>query len=56
MFGVAEHLHPGGEFAGEHDDGAPDPVLVEIMQGEVVEPGVFRDPDPVFAAGPAAVA
>jgi hypothetical protein len=38
------------------DDLAPDAVLVEPVQREVAQPGVLRRPDPVLAAGPAAVA
>ena len=55
MIGEGEHLHPGGEFGGQHDDGAPDLVLGEVVQRQVHQPGVFADPDAVFGAGPAAV-
>ncbi len=41
---------------GELDDRQPDPVLVEAVQWEVGQAGVFGDPDPVLAAGAAAVA
>jgi len=51
-----QHLHPGGQLDSHGDDGAPDLVLVEVVQGEVVQAGVFADPDPVFAAGSSAVA
>jgi hypothetical protein len=29
--GQGEHLHPGGEFDGQGDDGAPDLVLGEVV-------------------------
>ena len=51
-----EHLRPGGELAGQRDDGAPDPVLVQVVQGQVGQPGVLRGADAVLGAGPAAVA
>lgn len=35
MFGMREQAGPGDEVAGEGDDRAPDPVLVEPVQGEV---------------------
>jgi hypothetical protein len=53
--GVAEHLGPSEQFAGQLHDRAPDPVLVEAVQREVAQPGVFRRADPVLAAGAAAV-
>jgi len=33
--GEGEHLHPGSEFDGERDDGAPDLVLDEVVQRQV---------------------
>ena len=51
-----EELHPGGQFGGEGDDGAPDLVLGEAVQGQVGQSGVLGDSDPVFAAGSSAVA
>jgi len=30
--GQGEGLHPGDQIAGEGDDGAPDLVLVEVVQ------------------------
>ena len=53
--GEGEQLHPGGEFGGEADQGAPDPVLVEVVQRQVGQAGVFGVADPVLGAGPAAV-
>jgi hypothetical protein len=41
MFGECEQLRPGGEFAGQGDEGAPDPVLVELVQGQVAQPAVL---------------
>jgi hypothetical protein len=48
-------LHPGGQLGGEGDDGAPDLVLGEAVQGQVGQPGVLGEPDPVLAAGSSAV-
>ena len=53
--GEGEELHPGGQLGGEGDDGAPDLVLGEAVQGQVRQAGVFGEPDPVLAEGPAAV-
>ena len=53
--GQGEHLHPGGQFGGEHDDRDPDLILREVMQGKVSQAGVLRVPDPVLAAGAAPV-
>ena len=53
--GEGEELHPGGQFAGEGDEGAPDLVLVEVVQRQVRQAGVLGDADPVLGAGPAAV-
>ena len=50
VLGMGEQARPRGQVAGEGDDGAPDPVLVESVQGEVAQPGVFRLPDAVLAA------
>jgi hypothetical protein len=55
VVGEGEQLGPGGEFAGQGDDGAPDPVLIEVVQGQVGQSGVFGGPDAVFGAGAAAV-
>jgi hypothetical protein len=33
VVGQGEHLHPGGDLDGQRDDGAPDLVLVESLQG-----------------------
>ncbi len=55
VVGHGEHLHPGGYFDGEGDDGAPDLVLGKALQGEVSEAGVFADADAVLATGPSAV-
>ncbi len=51
-----EHLKPGGELDGQGDDREPDPVLVEVVQREVAQAGVFGDPDAVLAPRPPAVA
>jgi hypothetical protein len=48
-------LCPGDELGGETDQGAPGPVLVEVVQREVGQAGVFGVPDPVFGPCPAAV-
>ena len=53
MPGQREHPAPGLQLGGQRDDLAPDPILVEPVQGQVGQAGVFRDPDPVFAAGAA---
>jgi len=50
-----DQLGSGGQVGGEHDQGAPDPVLVEPVQGYVPQAGVLRDPDPVLTPGAAAV-
>ena len=36
--GEGEHLRPGGELAGQRDEGAPDPVLVESCRGRLRSP------------------
>ena len=54
--GVGEQAHPGGELRGEGDELAPDPVLIEALQRQVAQSGVFPEPDAVLAAGPAPVA
>jgi len=54
--GQGEQSHPRQEVVRELDDEEPDAVVVEALQREVVQPGVLRDPNAVFAAGPAAVA
>ena len=56
MSGQGEHLHPCGQLTGQGDDGAPDLVLGEVVQWQVGQAGVFGVADPVFAAGPPAVA
>ena len=56
MLDQREHLGPGGELAGQRDDGAPDAVLVQLVQGQVGQPGVLRGADAVLGAGLAAVA
>ena len=53
MTGEREHPSPGLQLGGEGDDLAPDPILVEPVEGEVGQAGVFRDPDAVLAAGAA---
>ena len=53
--GEGKQLGPGGQVAGEGDQGAPDPVLVQVVQRQVGQPGVFCVADAVLAAGPAAV-
>jgi hypothetical protein len=53
--GQGEGLHPGGELAGEGDQGAPDLVLGEVVQGQVGQAGVLRGADAVLGAGAAAV-
>ena len=51
MTGQGQHRAPGLQLGGQGDDLAPDPILVEPVQREVGQACVFRDPDPVFAAG-----
>ena len=51
--GQREHPGPGLQLGRQRDDLAPDPVLVEPVQGEVRQPGGLGLPDPVLAAGPA---
>lgn len=53
---VRQQPRPGSDLGGEGDDGGPDPVLIEPVQGQVAQPGVFRVPDTVLAARPATVA
>ena len=53
MTGQGQHRAPGLQLGGQGDDLAPDPILVEPVQREVGQACVFRDPDPVFAAGAA---
>jgi len=55
MLNQGEHGQPGEQVAGQGDDGAPDPVLVEPVQRKVGRAGDLRAADPVLAAGPAAV-
>lgn len=50
-----EHLQPGDQLHRELHDRAPDPVLVESMKRKVLQPGVFRVTDAVFATGSAVV-
>lgn len=47
---VGEELHPGGDFAGEGDEGASDLVVGEAVQGQVREPGVFGEADAVLGS------
>ena len=56
MCGQGEHPHPGCQLDGQGDDGAPDLVLGEVVQRQVPQSGGLGDPDPVLAAGPAAMA
>jgi hypothetical protein len=51
-----EQQHPGGQLAGHRGRFAPDLVLVEAVQGQVAQPGVFGGADAVLAARPLAVA
>lgn len=51
-----QHLSPGGQVGREHDQRAPDPVMVEPLQWQVPQAGVLRDPDPVLTSGAAAAA
>ncbi len=53
--GQGDHLGPRGALAGELDQGAPDAVLIEPVQREIGQAGVFGGPYPVFAACAAAV-
>lgn len=55
MLGEGEHLGPGGDVAGQRDDGLPDPVLVQPVQGQVAQPGVLRGADAVLGPGVAGV-
>jgi hypothetical protein len=56
VVGEGEHLGPGDQVEGERDNGAPDLVLGEVVQGQVGQAGVLRAADAVLAAGAAAVA
>ena len=56
MLGVGEEPGPRGDLGRESCDRGPDPVLIEPVEGEVAQTGVFRITDAVFAACPAAVA
>ncbi|MPM72135.1 hypothetical protein SDC9_119108 [bioreactor metagenome] len=51
--GQSEEPGPGLQLARQRHDLAPDPVGVEVVEREVGQAGVFRDPDPVLAAGAA---
>ncbi len=42
VVGEGEELHPGDQFAGEADEGAPDPVLVEVVEWQVRQAGAFE--------------
>jgi len=53
--GEGKQLGPGGQVAGEGNQGAPDPVLREVVQRQVSQAGVLGGPDAVLAAGPASV-
>jgi hypothetical protein len=53
VFVESKHLQPRGQLEGESDDREPDPVLVESVQRKILQAGVFRDADAVFAAGAA---
>ena len=53
--GQGEELAPGGQVQGELDQGAPQLVLGEAVQGQIREAGVFGDPDPVLGARAAPV-
>ena len=55
MLGQGEQLGPGGDLTGERDDGLPDPVLIQLVQRQVAQPGVLRGPDTVLNAGAATV-
>jgi hypothetical protein len=55
VFGQSEGLHPGGQLAGQRDDGAPDLVLGEVVQRQVGQPGVLHGSDTAVGVGPAAV-
>jgi len=46
--GECEHLHPRGQFGGQHDDRDPDLILREVMQGKVSQTGVLHVPNPVL--------
>ena len=48
VFGEAEHLGPGQEFAGQLHDLAPDAVLVEAVQRQVAQAGVLGGADAVL--------
>jgi hypothetical protein len=56
VLGVGEQARPGGDLVGEGDDLGPDPVLIEAVQGQVAETGVFRVADAVLATRAAAMA
>ncbi len=50
-----QHLQPSRQVHGQLHQCAPDPVLVESVQGQVGQTGVFGHADAVFAAGAAAM-
>lgn len=39
---------PGLQVPGQGDDGQPDPILVEALQQEVGQTGVFGDANPIL--------
>jgi hypothetical protein len=55
MLGEGKHLGPGGDVAGQRDDGLPDPVLVQPVQGQVAQLDVLRGADEILVPGAAAV-
>ena len=56
MTGQSEHLGPGSQVQGEHDQFDPDLVRGKTMQGQVGQTGVLGGTDAIFGAGPAAMA
>ena len=54
--GQREHPGPGLQLGRQRDDLAPDPVLRERFQGQVLKPHVLGETDPVLAPRPPSVA
>ena len=54
--GERDHLGPGHDLGGEHDQMAPEFVAGEGLQGQVRQSGVFGIADPVFTPGSEPVA
>jgi|GEM_PF-5364649 len=55
MAGVCKESSPRKYIAGKSDQSTSDPVVIEIVEGEVRQARVFRVADTVFTAGSSTV-